>query len=275
MNSTQSVRSARAFASDDVWPLPDVTLRMPSGTDPRAAHSKVLVMPFAFNEGEKIRTTLSRFPRQRDYDLIVMDDGSSDGSLDDVDTVFGVGVLRHGRNLGVGAAMKTAFTYALHNGYEIFVAVAGNNKDDPTQIDRLLEPILKHGYDFVQGSRFLPGGYYGDMPTYRILATKLAHPVLLSLVAGKRITESTNGFRAFRLSLLRDERINWRQAWLDRYELEPYLLYKAVKLGYKHTEVPVTKIYPPRRLGYTKMKPIVGWWSILRPIVYLGLGLKS
>jgi dolichol-phosphate mannosyltransferase len=252
-----------------------VTLRMPCGNNPRAAHSKVLVMPFAFNEGEKIRTTLSRFPRHRDYDLIVMDDGSSDGSLDDVDTAFGVGVLRHARNRGVGAAMKTAFTYALQNGYEIFVAVAGNNKDDPTQIDRLLEPILKNGYDFVQGSRFLAGGYYGEMPTYRIFATKLAHPLLLSLVAGKRITESTNGFRAFRLALLRDERIDWRQAWLDRYELEPYLLYKAVKLGYKHTEVPVTKIYPPRRLGYTKMKPIVGWWSILRPIIYLGLGLKS
>jgi dolichol-phosphate mannosyltransferase len=232
-------------------------------------------MPFAFNEGEKIRTTLSRFPRQRDYDLMVMDDGSTDASLDDVAERFGVGVLRHERNRGVGAAMKTAFTYALENGYDVFVAVAGNNKDDPTQIDRLVRPIRDDGYDFVQGSRFLPGGYYGEMPTYRIAATKVVHPVLLSVISGKWITESTNGFRAFRVSLLRDPRIAWRQRWLDRYELEPYLLYKAIKLGYRHTEVPVTKIYPPRRLGYTKMKPIIGWWSMLRPIVYLGLGVKS
>ena len=40
-------------------------------------------------------------------------------------------------------------------------------------------------------------------------------------------------------------------------------------------EVPVTKVYPPARLGQTKMKPIVGWWSILRPLVYVGLGLKK
>jgi dolichol-phosphate mannosyltransferase len=40
-------------------------------------------------------------------------------------------------------------------------------------------------------------------------------------------------------------------------------------------EVPVTKIYPPRHLGYTKMKPITGWWSILRPVFLLGLGLRS
>ena len=89
------------------------------------------------------------------------------------------------------------------------------------------------------------------------------------------MTESTNGFRAFRVAILQDARINWRQPWLDKYELEPYLLYKAIKLGYRHRETPVTKIYPPHAQGYTKMKPITGWWSILRPIVYLGLGIKK
>ena len=67
----------------------------------------------------------------------------------------------------------------------------------------------------------------------------------------------------------------WRQSWLDRYELEPYLLLKAIRLGYRHCEVPVTKIYPPHEHGYTKMRPVVDWWSILRPVVYLGLGMKK
>jgi glycosyltransferase involved in cell wall biosynthesis len=248
---------------------------VPAASAEECAVPRILVMPFAFNEGEKIRTTLSRFPARRAYDLMVMDDGSTDGSLDDAAETFGVAVLRHERNRGVGAAMKTAFTYALDNGYDVFVAVAGNNKDDPTEIDRLLEPILNGGQDFVQGSRFLPGGRYGEMPTYRILATKIIHPLLLSVATGKRITESTNGFRAFRLVLLRDQRIAWRQKWLDAYELEPYMLYKAIKLGYRHTEVPVTKIYPPRRLGYSKIKPLTGWWSMLRPVVYLALGFKN
>ena len=88
------------------------------------------------------------------------------------------------------------------------------------------------------------------------------------------MTDTTNGFRALRLSLFKDERINIDQEWLNTYELEPYLLFKAIQLGYKVTEVPVTKIYPPKKLGYTKMRPIVGWWSILKPIFYLGLGIK-
>ena len=113
------------------------------------------------------------------------------------------------------------------------------------------------------------------MPFYRRLATGFVHPGLFSLVAGQKITDSTNGFRAIRISCFDDERINLDQDWLDQYELEPYIFYKFIKLGYKVKEVPVTKIYPPKELGYTKMKPITGWWSILRPIVLLGLRLRK
>jgi dolichol-phosphate mannosyltransferase len=89
------------------------------------------------------------------------------------------------------------------------------------------------------------------------------------------VTESTNGFRAFRSGLLDDPRIDLDQPWLDEYGLEPYLYLRALRLGYATAEVPVTKVYPPRALGQTKMKPVVGWWSILRPLVYLGLGIKD
>ena len=47
-----------------------------------------------------------------------------------------------------------------------------------------------------------------------------------------------------------------------------------IELGYRTVEVPVTKVYPPKALGQTKMPPVTGWWSMLRPLVYLGLGLK-
>jgi dolichol-phosphate mannosyltransferase len=112
------------------------------------------------------------------------------------------------------------------------------------------------------------------MPFYRRLATRYMHPLLFSLLVGRRFTDTTNGFRAIRLSALADPRIDLDQRWLDQYELEPYVFYKMITLGYRVTEVPVTKIYPPHELGYTKMKPITGWWSILRPLVLLGLRLK-
>jgi dolichol-phosphate mannosyltransferase len=234
---------------------------------------KVLVTTFAFNEGVKIQTTVERVLAATSYDVLVMDDGSTDGSIEAL-RKFPVQIVSNTRNEGIGSAMKKAFDYALGNGYDIIVIMAGNNKDDPTEIPRLLKPIVEDDYDFVQGSRFLAGGGYGNMPFYRRFATRL-HPFLFSLAVGKWVTESTNGFRAFKTSILKDPRINWRQDWLEKYELEPYLLYKVITLGYKHTEVPVTKIYPPKSLGYTKMKAFTGWWSILRPVVYLALGIKK
>ena len=113
------------------------------------------------------------------------------------------------------------------------------------------------------------------MPRHRVLATRYLHPKLTSWLTGQRVTDSTNGFRALKLAVLDDPRIRLEQAWLDRYELEPYLLYQALHFGYRVREVPVTKIYPDFAVGYTKMKPVLGWWSILRPLLYLKLGIRQ
>ena len=94
--------------------------------------------------------------------------------------------------------------------------VAGNDKDRPQEIPRLLEPIVEDGCHLVQGSRYLPGGSYGNMPAYRRVATQVLHPLLLSLLTRQRMTDSTNGFRAIRLDLFDDARINLHQEWLDR-----------------------------------------------------------
>jgi dolichol-phosphate mannosyltransferase len=237
---------------------------------------KILAATFAFNEADKIRRTCARHPKDRSYDLLVMDDGSTDGAVESLKaSISGLLVIRNPKNMGIGSAMKRVFEFAIEQKYDVLIIQAGNDKDDPLEIPRLLAPILSDEADFVQGSRFLPGGGYGNTPAYRILATRYVHPGLFSLFVGKRVTETTNGFRAFRVAILEDARIDWRQSWLDKYELEPYLLFKTIKLGYRHTEAPVTKTYPPHAQGYTKMKPITGWWSILRPVVYLGLRLKK
>jgi dolichol-phosphate mannosyltransferase len=234
---------------------------------------RILAATFAYNEGVKIQRTLARHPSNRPYDLLVVDDGSTDGSLDQVDP--GILVLRNPTNRGIGAAMKSAFEFALERNYDILVIQAGNDKDEALEIPALLSPILAGAADFVQGSRFLSAGRFGNMPRSRVIATRTIHPLAFSIAARKRVTESTNGFRAFRTALLRDPRVNWRQDWLDKYELEPYLLLMAIRLGYRHVEVPVTKIYPPHELGYTKMRPFIDWWSIMRPVIYIGLGLKK
>lgn len=244
------------------------------------SRSKVLVCPVAYNEHVKLRSVIERFlnsPACKDVDYLILDDGSTDSTTDVIAEYRnrGVGTIKHPQRRGVGAAIRSAIRYALENGYEILVVMAGNDKDNPDEIPKVLQPLVEENYDFVQGSRYLNGsGAGGDMPVYRRVATRL-HPFLMSLITARRVTDSTNGFRAFRVSLVNHPEVNIHQAWLDQYELEPYLLYKALTLGFKFKEVSVTKIYPSRKLGYTKMKPLIGWWSILRPLLYLRLGIRK
>jgi dolichol-phosphate mannosyltransferase len=241
----------------------------------RTSKVKVLVAVFCFNENVKIERTLSRFPEERCVDVVVMNDGSNDDSVGRIKKFRHVSILNHSENRGAGASIRTVHQYALSKGYDVLALVAGNDKDDPLLIPRLVNSIIEDGYDFVQGSRYLKGGRYGKMPIYRVIASKYVHPLIFSLITRRRITDSTNGFRAYRTSLLKDNRINLEQDWLNNYELEPYFFYKVIKSGYKVKEVPVSKIYPPKDLGYTKMRPILGWWSILKPLLFLGLGLKK
>jgi dolichol-phosphate mannosyltransferase len=243
----------------------------------------ILIGTAVWNEGEKIKRVAEKMAdflnRHKDdpevsYRFLVVDDGSEDGAAEELKDQYSFVWHRHDVNSGAGAAARTIYRIARESGCRIAVTIAGNGKDDPEQIPRLVRPILDDECDLVQGSRYLPGGEYGGTPAYRILATRYMHPKLISWFTGGKITDSTNGFRALRLDLLDDPEIRLDQPWLDRYELEPYLLYQALRLGHRVGEVPVSKIYPGADVGYTKMKPISGWWSILRPLFLLKMGLK-
>lgn len=233
----------------------------------------MLVAP-AYNELGKIGEVVRRAPRTIVDTILVVDDGSTDSTVSEARGA-GAEVLSLGAVKGVGFAIRAGFNYAAAGAFDIVVVIAGNNKDDPTEIPRLLDPIVDDDCDFVMGSRFLAGGRYGgDMPLYRKFATRL-HPWLVGVFTGRAITESTNGFRAMKTSVLADPRIRLGQSWLDNYELEVYLLLKLLKLGFRCTEVPVSKIYPPRRQGNTKMRPVLDWWKMLRPIFLVGFGIKQ
>jgi dolichol-phosphate mannosyltransferase len=235
---------------------------------------RVLAMAPVLNEEKKIGEVVRRTPRDVVDEMLVIDDGCTDSSPD-VARALGANILTMGRVAGVGAALRAGYAYAVEHGYDIAVVMAGNNKDSPEEIPALIDPIAKGEAEFVQGSRFLKReANFGPMPLYRKVATRV-HPVLFSLAARKYVTESTNGFRAVSRQVLTDPRIDLNQSWLDEYELEPYLYLRAIQCGFRTAEVAVTKVYPPKKLGQTKMKPITGWWSILRPLVYVGLGLRK
>lgn len=228
-----------------------------------------------YNERGKIGRVLSKIPPGMLAETIVVSDASDDGS-DEEARAGGATVLRHDKTLGVGAAIRTGLEHCLDKGYGIIVVMAGNDKDAPSEIPRLTEPIQRDGFDYVQGSRYAAGGEHGKMPVHRTVLTR-AYAWLVRVVTGFPITDATNGFRAIRASMLRDPRINLRQGWLDRGELEYYLQLQAIRLGFKVREVPVTKIYPniTDYHQYTKVRPVVDWLGNLRPILYLTLGIRK
>ncbi|MBI3948967.1 MAG: glycosyltransferase family 2 protein [Acidobacteria bacterium] len=238
-----------------------------------AQHHRILAISAVRNEEKYIGRVIEQLKRIGLTDIAIVDDGSTDDTAQILEA-HEITVLRNGTREGLGVAARSLFEYAHAHRYEIIVTFAGNGKDNPEEIPWLLKPILEEGYDLVQGSRYLKGGGHANMPLYRWMGTRLIYPLLFFLITGRFMSDATNGFRAFRMSLFRDPHINLWQEWLTQYEMEPYILYKAVTLGYKVKEVPVTKIYPQRGNDYTKMRPITGWWSILRPLVLLGLRIR-
>jgi dolichol-phosphate mannosyltransferase len=235
--------------------------------DPR----RVAVIVPAYNEAGKIGDVVRKVPRRLAAHVIVVDDCSQDGTADEARAAGAEQVLRHEVNRGVGAGIRTGLMAAKRGGFEFAAILSGDDQHEPEELVRALEPLFAGEADLVQGSRWLPGGATPGIPPDRRWLTRV-YPMLFRLVSGYPSTDGTNGFRAFRLSLLDDPRIRLDQEWLDRYELEPYLLYQVVRCGYRVREVPVTVRYHSR--GTTKMRPIRDGWRIVRPLIFLKLGLK-
>ena len=230
----------------------------------------ILIVP-VFNEKELIGRVVDKAKGTPIDEICVISDGSTDDSPE-VARSKGATILFHQKRKGIGAGIRTGIKYALTHNFDIIVVCAGNDKDNPQEVDRLLKPIVEEGYDYIQGSRYMKGGKWGNTPFYRVLLSKVFF-LFSSLLVGKRFTDFTNGFRAYTKEFIKDERININQEWLNAYELEPYLHCKAVTLGYRVKEVPVTKIYPTKKTS--KIRPFIDWWKIIRPVIYLKLRIKK
>jgi len=221
-----------------------------------------------FNEETAISRVLSRMPAEI-AETFVIDDGSDDNGPA-VACAAGARVISHETRRGVGAAIRTGIEAARANGHWAVVVMAANGKDDPGEAPLLINE-LQRGYDYVQGSRYL--GSTVNMPRGRDLMIR-GYTLAFRLVSGFHLTDVTNGFRAYRLSLLDDPRIRIGQTWLDHYELEYYIHWKAITLGYRVLEIGVTKTYP-KTGSYSKIRRVRDWWSIVRPVVLLWLHLRS
>lgn len=224
---------------------------------------------FVLNENGRLHTLLDRMRGMAsELDLVIADGGSTDGAVDgNALRQRGVRALLVKTGPGrLSAQMRMAMAWALDEGYDGLVVIDGNNKDDPAAIPAFIA-ALTAGYDHVQGSRFVPGGVAVNTPWSRMLGIRLVHAPLISLASGRRQTDTTNGFRAYSRRLLVDPRVAPFREVFSGYELHYYLAIRAARLGFRMTELPVTRAYPSHGPMPTKISPIRGNLKVLRTLL--------
>jgi dolichol-phosphate mannosyltransferase len=210
-----------------------------------------IVVP-AINEGARIRDQLARMHASGTMklaDVIVADGGSTDGSLEP-DELRRCDVRALLVKTGPGklsAQLRMAYAYALEEGYEGIVTIDGNGKDSIESIPLFLK-ALDDGVDYAQASRFIAGGRAINTPFIRHWAIKLVHAPLLSFAAGRRLTDTTQGFRGYSRRYLADPRVRPFRDVFRTYELLAYLTVRASQLGFRVIEIPTTRTYPPGKI---------------------------
>ena len=237
-------------------------------------HQFCVVIP-VINEGERIKSLLKRMKAEKissTADIIIVDGGSTDGSLEQqfLATVHVRALLLKIGSGKLSAQLRCAYAFALDQGYEGIVTIDGNDKDDPEAIPRMIK-ALQDGVDFVQASRFLPGGSAVNTPKIRDLAIRYVHAPFLSFASGFKWTDTTQGFRGYSRNMLMDPRLGiFRQAF-SGYELLAYLSYRAPNLGYRCLEIPSARVYPSGSVP-TKISAFRGNFSVFFVLVATCLG---
>jgi len=217
-----------------------------------ATHSLSIVIP-CYNESEGIPSMRERFAailptlRQRaEVELVLVDDGSSDGSAELLESAFAdlgkVIVVRHGKNRGLGAALRTGFAHASGN---TIVTCDSDGTYPFEEIPTLLD-LLVPGVDIVTASPYHPDGGIENVPAYRIAISKSAS-LCYRLLINRHIHTYTALFRAYRREVI-DQIVTHADGFLMVTEL----LVESVLAGFKVAEYPA--VLRVRRYGQSKAK---------------------
>jgi len=188
----------------------------------------------AFNEEKNIASIILQLKKKYEM-IIVCDDGSNDLTAS-ISEEMGALVVKHKKNLGYGAAIRSLFLKAHELDCDILVTFDSDGQHKISEIERVVNPIQSKEADIVIGSRFL-GTIEGDIPEYRKLGIK-AITNLVNSNTGKKITDSQSGFRAYNKTVL--EKIIPSETGMG---VSTEILIKANKQKFKISEVPITIIY--------------------------------
>jgi glycosyltransferase involved in cell wall biosynthesis len=228
-----------------------------------------LVIP-VINEGERLINQLqcmAELGHMDIVDVIIADGGSNDASTRP-DRLLELGVVELLIKDGPGklsAQLRMAYAWALEAGYDGIITIDGNGKDGVETIPDFVA-ALDHGIDYAQASRFIKGGEAINTPFVRLMAIRFLHAPLLSLAAGKWLTDTTQGYRAYSARYLLHLDVRPFRSVFAKYELLAYLTVRASQLGLNATEIPTRRIYPDDGTVPTKISTISGNLDLLNTL---------
>lgn len=240
---------------------------------PRQARYALLVG--VWNEGEKFTRQLAALQPYRDrFDILIADGGSADGAThpDALRPHCRALLVHTGQPRGLSAQYRMGLAFALKEGYDGVVMMDGNGKDGPAALPAFAD-ALDEGCDFLQGSRFMPGGSHAHTPAKRVLGIRFVFNPLMQLASGFPYTDAINGFKGVSRRLLEDARLQPLRPVFVRYNLQYYLDYAAPRLGYRCREIPVSRRYEPATSApQSKITTPAAYLSILRELLCTILG---
>ncbi len=222
----------------------------------------------AYNEEKTIAKVILKTKKYVDK-VIVCDDGSTD-MTSEISIALGAEVIRHERNMGKGAAIRSLFKKAREEIADIVITIDGDAQHDADEIPLLLKAMNETNADIVIGSRFLTEETARKVPKYRYFGNRLLN--LITFV--KDITDTQSGFRAYS-----KKAIELIQPAEMGFSVDSEILYKAVKLGLRIVEVPIGveyQVHKPSKSGpifhaLDVALSMIKQVSIRHPLIFYGI----
>lgn len=216
---------------------------------------KLIVVIPALNEEESVGTVIGQIPRHFDpgisVEVLVVNDGSTDGTVEASYKAGADYVLSFPQRRGLGAAVRTGLKQAYRLGADLAVMIDADNEYPADYIPQVIEPIRQGEADYVLASRF--AGVIKGMKLHRRLGN-VFFTCLQMLLLGKQITDGQTGFRAFSREVLKKMDI------IHDYNYAQVMTLNIVRQGFRLAEVPIP--YKVRTTGTS----FIRFWPYLRNV---------